>query len=323
MGTMTWRRLGLGLLALGFGAQLQAGLVLSDRGDGLDRSVTVESTGQFRLVFEAGDNWGISHWYDLVHDQGGVTNLAASDMKDPGVREAGLFQMVWRGTVPDDPKLYMWAARNYHPEAQRSFSILVSSPSNVVVRTVSHPLLAAGVVTNLVLDVVYDIHPDGRILVTSKATALEKLPLEEWRCAVIGLCDPTQEGVSGKRDTQGWIRSSATQDPYDWSGKLEPYLYAYWSRATPAPYSGWTQASILLVRDPRNPHVSDQRRHEWTHFKRWFFADWKPAMQAGESITQNYMIQLGTTGSSLLPDLSDHAVAERVAKAYLASSTSR
>ena len=189
----------------------------------------------------------------------------------------------------------------------RRFSILQSTPSNVVVEAISHPLLAAGVVTSLVVDVVYGIHPDGSILITSKVTTSVAQPLEEWRCAVIGVCDLTQEGVSGK---------AATQDPYDWSSKFEPYLFAYWSKATPAPYAHWTQASIMLVRDPSNPHITRQSRHEWTNFKRWYFADDRPAMQAGETITQRYLLQLGTAGSGILPDLSDHAVADRLAKAY-------
>ena len=296
-----------------------AGLVLTGRGTGLDRTVTVESTGLFRLVFEAGDNWGIAQWYDLVNDQAGMTNLAASTFADPGVREAGLFQMVWRGTTPDDPKLYMGASKYYHPEAPRRFSILKSTPSNVVVEAISHPLLAAGFVTNLVVDVVYGIHPDGSILITTKMTASSAQPLEEWRCAVIGVHDPTQEGVSGKTDTRGWMRASATQDPHDWSGKVETYLFEYWSKTTPAPYTHWTQASIMLVRDPSNSHITRQSRHEWTGFKRWYFADDQPSLQAGETITQHYLLQLGTTGSALLPDLSDHAVADRVAKAYMAN----
>jgi hypothetical protein len=50
-------------------------LQLIDSGSGLLRSVTIESGGQFRLVFEASDNWGLDQWYDLVNDPKAMTNL--------------------------------------------------------------------------------------------------------------------------------------------------------------------------------------------------------------------------------------------------------
>ena len=48
---------------------------LVDSGSSLSRTVTVESPGLFRLVFEAADNWGIAQWYDLVNDPSAKTNL--------------------------------------------------------------------------------------------------------------------------------------------------------------------------------------------------------------------------------------------------------
>jgi hypothetical protein len=36
-----------------------AKMTLSDKGTGINRIVTIESTDQFRLVFEAADNWGL------------------------------------------------------------------------------------------------------------------------------------------------------------------------------------------------------------------------------------------------------------------------
>lgn len=294
-------------------------LNLSDSGTGADRTVTIESKGQFRLVFEDADNWGIAQWYDLVNDPEAKNNLALSDFKDPGVREAGLFQMVWYGTKPDDPKLYMHAAKVYQPKAERSFNIIENTPSRVIVESVSHPLLAAGVVENLTVAVKYQIHPDGKIYVTSKMTAKEPQTIKEWRCAVIGVCDPTSVQPTASADIQGWLRSSESQNPYSWSGKLEKYLFAYWSKKTPAPNSEWTKASYLLVNDPNNKNVSGQNGHNWNHFKRWYYNTRDVSMAAGETITQNYLIQLGTENSSVLPNITDKAVADPIANAYISN----
>ena len=94
------------------------GMRLIDSGAGLKRTVTIESVGLFRLVFEAADNWGISQWYDLVNDGSAKTNLTGPGFgvnPDISTAEPGLFQEVFYGTTPDDPKLYTRAASYYFP----------------------------------------------------------------------------------------------------------------------------------------------------------------------------------------------------------------
>ena len=303
------------------GPAKSASMILSDAGAGLDQAVTVESKGQFRLVFEAGDNWGIAQWYDLVNDPDAKTNLAFSKFEDPGVREAGLFQMVWSGTDPDDPKLYMGAAKAYQPKSVRSFTVLEKKASRIVVEAISHPLLAAGVLANVTVAVRYYIYPDGKIYIGTRMSSAKPQAIKEWRCAVIGLCDPTQMGTSATPDSQGWLRASAMQNPYKWSGRIEKYIFAYWTKSTPAPNSNWTKASIMLVPAPGNPHMTGQSGHNWTFFKRWYYNVNSISMNAGETIVQDYLMQLGAENSSILPNIIDSSVADPIANAYIADQT--
>lgn len=290
-------------------------------GTGIDETVSIEAEGLFRLVFEAGDNWGIAQWYDLVNDPGAEVNLAYSTFDDPGIQEAGLFQMVWYGTNPDDPKLYMGSAKYYQPNGERSFRILDSSSTRVVVEAVSHPIILTQVLDNLTVAVRYYIYPNGKIYVNATMTATNAQTASEWRCAVLGLNDP-QNAQSACPDTAGWIRASATQNPYSWSDAAEKYLFAYWSPSTPPPYSAWTRASIMIVPiDTRggNPQMLNQNCHGWNAFKRWYYRSGSLSMRGGDSITHQYLMQLGAENSAVLPNLVKADVCDPIANAYLAN----
>lgn len=289
-------------------------------GSGIDETVTVEAEKLFRLVFEAGDNWGIAQWYDLVNDPTAEVNLAYSTFDDPGIREAGLFQMVWYGTNPDDPKLYMGSAKYYQPNGERSFSILDNSAARVVVEAVSHPIILAQALDNLTVAVRYYIYPNGKIYIQATMTATNAQTASEWRCAVLGLNDPPNS-QSACPDTAGWIRASATQNPYSWSESAEKYLFAYWSPDTPPPYSAWTKASIMIVPlDTRggNPQMLSQNCHGWNAFKRWYYRSGNLSMRAGDSITHQYLVQLGAENSAVLPNLVRADACDPIANAYLA-----
>jgi len=99
----------------------------------------------------------------------------------------------------------------------------------------------------------------------------------------------------------------------------ESYIFAYWrASTTPAPFTNYTRASILLVPNPNNPRQGTQGRHNWSGWKRWYYGNVSLNMAAGQSITQDYLIQLGTQGSSALPNINSSAVADRIARAYFA-----
>ena len=299
---------------------------LTDSGLGLGRRVTVESTGLFRIVFEAADNWGIAQWYDLVNDSSARTNLTGPGYgvtNDPSTAEPGLFQQVFYGTNPDDPKLYTRAASSYFPNRTRTFKILENSPSRVVVQAISSPVAGSvGVLSNVTADVTYYIYPNGKIYVHSVLRVAAAQTATEWRCATLGLSDPTSGDPYTNPDSTGWIRSTTTQNPYEWAGAAESYIFAYWrASTTPAPYRNFTKASVLLVPKPGNPNQGAQGRHNWPGWKRWYYGNVRLNMAAGESLTQDYLIQLGTQGSSVLPNINSSAVADPIAQAYFANPT--
>jgi len=299
---------------------------LIDSGSGLNRKVTVESVGLFRLVFEAADNWGISEWYDLVNDGAAKTNLAGPGYgvnRDISTAEPGLFQEVFYGTTPDDPKLYTRAASYYFPNSRRTFTVLENSPARVVVQATSSPIVnAVGVLSNVTGDVTYYIYPNGRIYVRSVLRVAKAQTAKEWRCAVLGLSDPTSGDPYTAPDSTGWIRASATQNPYDYVGGKESYLFAYWRASTTrGPYANYTKASILLIPKPGNPNQGTQGRHNWAGWKRWYYGNVPLNLAAGESLAQDYLIQLGTQGSSVLPNIISRTVADPIAQSYFANPT--
>jgi hypothetical protein len=299
---------------------------LVDSGSGLSRTVTVESTGLFRLVFEAADNWGIAQWYDLVNDPSARTNLTGPGFgvtKDISTAEPGLFQQVFYGTTPNDPKLYTRAAGSYFPKSPRTFNILEDSPARVVVQAISSPVTnAVGVLSNVTVDVTYYIYPNGKIYIHSILRVAKAQTASEWRCAALGLSDPTSADPYSGPDSTGWIRSSASQNPYEYAEAAERYIFAYWrASTTPAPYKNFTKASILLIPNPRNPNQGRQGRHNWHGWKRWYYGNVSLNMTAGQSLTQDYLIQLGTQGSGVLPDIKSSAVADPIAQAYFANPT--
>jgi hypothetical protein len=299
---------------------------LIDSGSGLQRTVTVESGGLFRLVFEAADNWGISQWYDLVNDGAAKTNLTGPGYGvtlDISTAEPGLFQEVFYGTTPDDPKLYTRAASYYFPNSPRTFTVLENSPSRVVVQAISSPIVnAVGVLSNVTGEVTYYIYPNGKIYVHSVLRVAKAQTAKEWRCAMLGLSDPTSGDPYTAPDSTGWIRASATQNPYEYVGAKESYLFAYWrSSTTRAPYANYTKASILLIPRPGNPNQGTQGRHNWAGWKRWYYGNVTLNLAAGKSLAQDYLIQLGTQGSSVLPNINSSTVADPIAQSYFANPT--
>jgi hypothetical protein len=297
------------------------GMELVDSGSGLSRTVTVESTKLFRLVFEAADNWGIAQWYDLVNDPFAQNNLTGPGFgvtNDPSTAEPGLFQQIFYGTNPDDPKLYTRAAHDYFPNSPRTFNILENSSSRVVVQAISSPVAAAaGVLRNVRVDVTYYIYPNGKIYVHSILRVVNPQTASEWRCATLGLRDPTSVDPYSTPDSTGWIRSSATQNPYDYVGAKESYIFAYWRASTTSVRNtNFTKASVLLVPKPNNPNQGRQGRHNWAGWKRWYYGNVPLNLRAGQSVSQDYLIQLGTQGSSVLPNINSSAVAGPIAQAY-------
>jgi len=380
-------------------------LSLSDSGTGIDRIVTIESTGQFRLAFEAASNWGLSKWYDLVNDPLATTNLTDESQAYHGTVpnyavESALFQQVFTTL---DAKGHMFAAKHLQPNLPRSFTILENTASRITVENTYFPIIASSHIAGLQFTDRYTIYPDGRIFISHKTHVTENQNSFEWRNPTIGLNDPyfdpkLESGAAGVHDpitnivtdtskswttnqfaglmygglgvetgggsrwkivsntanslqlgawiggnatlqstssytisttttSGGWIRATDTQNPYTGTSKIAKYIFAYWNPSTPSPHTNWTKASIMIIPKSDNPYIGKQSTHEWTGYKRWFYVNYGVTLTAGQDITQEYMIQLGTQGSSVLPDLTIQAanpssvsgsVLEAIANAYLA-----
>ena len=130
---------------------------------------------------------------------------------------------------------------------------------------------------------------------------------------------PASDGhyqVNSQTGKFGWLRCSDLQSPYGWQSSTSAYLREYWDPATPEPFKNRTKASILLVPQPGNPRQGGQGTHGWDFFKRFYYEYGKFDLKAGQGITQHYMIQLGTKGDTVLPDLSNNDAAKAYADDY-------
>lgn len=296
-------------------------LSVSDSGTLMDRKVTVESSGQFRLVFDAGFNWGISQWYDLLNDPNATTNLTSEAFSKPAyyADESGLYNQVYYGTNFDDHKLSIQAARVYPDSAaNRSFSILENTVNRVVVQSVTNPLIDSNAANGIKVTLTYYIYPNGKIYIHSKIDVSADFPSTTWRQPTIGLSDPSCTNYLSEPDTAGWMRSTATQSPYSYENAKSPYVFAFWSPSTPDPYANWTKASIMVVPKSDNPYETKQHLgHNWAGYKRMSYYAQNFALTNGQTVESVFLIQLGTQGSSVLPNINSPSVAGPYANDYL------
>lgn len=122
--------------------------------------------------------------------------------------------------------------------------------------------------------------------------------------------------IQSNRTRFGWLRCDSLSRPIKWHREPATFLYAFWDPKTPAPYQQWTKASILLVPSATNPKQGrGGRLHGWRGCKRLFFEIDAFELDTDESITQNYLIHLGTRGGAL-PDLSKLKTCQLIAKQY-------
>lgn len=307
-----------------------SGLQLSYSGSVGTRLVTVTAPGQFKLAFDEGDAWGIAQWYDLVNDPGAATNLLGPVYgflsTNITFAEPGLFQRTYYDF--GDSKQFCRSAQYYFPNSPRQLSILEYNSNRIVIETKSEPTVTAQLVLNNMIGTArYYIYPNGQVYVHFVSTVTNAATINpDALFSDMTLEDPTQTGTNPP-DTQGWIRASTTQNPYTGVGAAETYLFAYWGSGTPAPYTNYTRASILIVRSPSNTHDAGQILHSWASAPgygvvRW---GWKNSdtinLGAGGTETEDVLIQLGTQGSTVLPNITSSAVAGPIAAAYIASPT--
>lgn len=311
-------------------ANIATGLQISTSGLGSVQTISVTEPGQFKIVFESSDSWGISQWYDLVNDSNAVTNLLgpayATTSTDVTIAEPGMFQRTYYDY--SDAKQFARPSYYYFSKSPRSVNIMENGPSRVVIETKSLPTVtASAVINNMVGTAKYYIYPTGKIYVHYTVTLTTGGILNSGNVfSDMTLEDPTQTG-SLPPDTTGWIRASATQNPYTSVVGAETYLYAYWSPSTLAPYTNYTKANIMIVHSPNNLHDGNQIIHSWGSAPGFGVVRWgwsnsdTMTIGAGGTETEDAMIQLGTSGSSFLPNIISSTTAGPIATAYISNPT--
>jgi hypothetical protein len=132
----------------------------------------------------------------------------------------------------------------------------------------------------------------------------------------------------------GWIRASSEDNPFVDTGprKDYDYFYMYWDPSTPAPHTDYARASILFARHPDNALQGVVIPQEWEvghmydypdyGYKRLYWGEIAPGeIPAGTDVVARYLLQLGTQGSDVLPDITNQAVADELTAAFLSEST--
>ncbi len=326
-------------------------LTLSQSGTGNTATATVVSTGQFQLVFEAGDNWGLSKWYDLVNDPSATTNLAGpvysvNGSSVPCAAEDGLAQYVFYSEADEKQFMREMGSGCTYATSTPTMTVVTNTPTLIVLQVASTPVAPSALSTKLSTTITYYIYPNGKIYVHDVITALSAFsfstcgtgssPCDDYMM-MLGLPDSLQTGTLPP-DTQsiGWVRASATQNPYNYVGTPEQYLYTYWGSSSGAYGYGSTmtpKASLMLVPSPNNALAPDsQLQHSWAcgtgcGTVRWgYHKSLSNSLTTGQTMTWDWLIQLGTQGSSSLPNMtvtppSNCSTCSTIASAYIANPT--
>ncbi|HBI33912.1 MAG TPA: hypothetical protein DEA43_03645 [Candidatus Moranbacteria bacterium] len=296
----------------------KAALTLVETGTEREKIISIESTGQFGLVFKASINGGIAEWYDLVNDPDKTRNLHQGGN--------GMIGAVWGNAnptidFPDDPKLYFSVAG--YPDQQPELTAVENTPSRVVIKTVGHPLLDWGVATSVLCTTYYYIYPDGKIYLSFTTHYDNSVTLKpgSWRYFIY-IYDPYYVASDNVYNV-GWKLCNNHQCPEaDWFSSFA-YQFMYWNSEQTADrgLSDWTKASALLV-PASDPLVGGYNFHSWDHWKHLSYNYvGSTSIPADSTYTFNFLVQLGTQGSLLLPDINSALVAEPIANAYLDNPT--
>ncbi|PYU24763.1 MAG: hypothetical protein DMG30_07670 [Acidobacteria bacterium] len=286
-------------------------------------ALTVISPGLFELVFEATDNWGLAQWYDLVNDPNASVNIldnSGGNGPNDTSTEAALFNRTYYDYL--DVKLYDRAAGNAFSLAPKQLSLVEYNASRVVIETKSEPVgNAEAEFNNLIGTTRYYIYPNGQIYVHHVSTVTNAFTFTTG--AIFSEVTLPEPGVTitNPPDSSGWIRASTTQNPYTSVASAEPYLFAYWTGTT------FTKASVLMVRSPNNLYDGTQILFTQPNgsgpFLRWGWQNGvgNIVLGSGGTIVEDWLIQLGTQGSTVLPNLTTSAVCDPIAFAYIANPT--
>ena len=349
----------------------------------LDHRIEITSPGRWRLAFASDRNYGLSAWYDLLHDPDGLVDLAHIAAEPEGDGEQGA---LCNHTFDGSYTLAHKAAGIWQSEVPRSATVLEHHALRAVVETTAHPVATWAALTDLTVTHRWVIYGTGEVYVTVTVHSESGRTGMSWSHCVAGVGDPSyanpkangsdgelidpshlrvpgaawapdawaghrlfQPGyrsydivgntadtlevlatshpmtagdydIGSRPDVYGWLRGVDHQHPYTWSGEPKTLLFQHWDPATPAPWSDWTHASLLIAADPTNPVAGDTPTHAWDGFKRHLWTD-SVDLPTDGSLTQRYLLQLGTEGDTLLPNIDGMAAANTGAATWFDAPT--
>lgn len=138
-----------------------------------------------------------------------------------------------------------------------------------------------------------------------------RLPLGKEKYRIISL-----------KNKYGWLRADSVNNPCSWHRDPAEFIFMYWDKSTPPPFTSWTKASIMLVPRPDNPKQGGGAGlHGWKGTKRLYYEFGKFDLAKDEKITQFYMVQLGTENSKYLPNIRTKKVGAEYANDYRTPAT--
>ncbi len=321
-------------------------LSLSQAGSGNTATITVTSAGQFKLVWDAADNWGLSGWYDLVNDPTATTNLAspAYGVNGPSVpcgNQGALANLVFYSEGDEMGFSHYNDVSCPWSTAARSSTVITNTATLVVIETTSIPSINSRISTILTDTIRYYVYPNGKIYIHATISASGSITLGagSWgndMVMEVSLPNSLQTGTAPP-DSQsvGWVRASTTQNPYSYTNYTEPFYFAYWGSSSGAYGFGSTmtpKASLLIIPGPAYGSNIKQAIHTWGCgtgcgvTRLGYNVLNSQSLAAGQSVSYDWLIQLGTQGSSSLPNMTvapptNCAVCSTIAMSYLANPT--
>lgn len=214
----------MALFPVGAGAAAPT-MSVTESGTGIDHTVTVESAGQFRLVFEAAMNYGLSKWYDLVNDPAASLDIAQNPTNYlPQHEQGALFNQTMS---PGDLIGHIVAAKKCQPDLYRSLTIVENTPVRSVIEVSYHPMIGTANNILILFNDRYHVYPDGKIYITHKMHSDIDQSLTDWRNFVIGLGDPSFNPVndSGTNGAYDSVTNTITDMSKSWlTNQLAGYM---------------------------------------------------------------------------------------------------
>ena len=128
--------------------------------------------------------------------------------------------------------------------------------------------------------------------------------------------------IISHKNKHGWLRADSVNNPHSWHRDPAEFIFMYWDKSTPTPFTNWTKASILLAPRPGNPKQGGGAGlHGWKGTKRLYYEFGKFDLAKDEKVTQFYMVQLGTENSKYLPNIRTKKVGAEYANDYRTPAT--